>query len=342
MVRGIPFVALLLQVLACATSIATAGQTLDAVKARGKLQVGVSGEVPGFSLVDQSGNWTGMEVDFARAVAAAVLGDSKKVVFVPLKASERFPALKSRRVDLLLRQTTWTLTREALLKLEFPGILYYDTQGFMVLKSSNIKKLDDLSGSDIGVVKGTTSQQNLIDFFNERRLQAKPVVFDTPREAAEALLGRRVRGFTSDLSELGAMKLVVPGGTEAFEILPDHVSREPLGPVVLQGDHEWTTIVRWVLFALILAEEWGVTSQTVDQIAKSRSDPNWKLIRGMDPLFDRSLGVEAGWMLRAIKASGNYAEMFERNLGHSGPLKLSRGINRLWKDGGLLYAPPVD
>lgn len=322
---------------------ASAGETLQAIKARGQLRCGVSIDKPGFAARSSTGRWEGLEIDFCRAVAAAVLGNPEKVEFVPLKASERFPALKARRIDLLARQTTWTLTREALLGLQFPGVFFYDGQSFMVPKDSKIKTIADLDGATVCVERGTREELRLVNEFRKRGLSIKPLIVDSPNEAAEALFSGRCQAYTSIVSQLAAMRLRAPGGPETFTIFPEQISKDPLGPVVLRGDDDWVTLVRWVLFSLLLAEESGITRDSVETVVQQQqNNPEWQFVTGSDPLFAKALGVQGDWAVRAIKAVGNYGEIFERNVGGSSPLKLERGLNRLGKDGGLMCAPPIN
>lgn len=328
--------------LACLNGPAHAGEVLDSVKARDELRCGVSEGIAGFSEQDASGRWRGLDADFCRAVAAAVLGDPNKVRFVPLKASTRFPALLSRKIDLLVRNTTWTLTREALLKVQFPGVLFFDGQGFLVTKSSSVRSVADLNGATVCVEKGTTHEQNLIDHFAAHGLAVKPLVIDSSARVAEAFFAGRCRAYTSDASQLAAVRARAPGGTRDFTILPERISKEPLGPVVQGGDAEWDTLVRWVLYALIAAEEQGVTQANIDAVAQQSQGAAWRLVSGKDERLARALGVRSDWVMRAVKAGGNYGEMYERNLGRDSPLKIERGLNRLWTQGGLLYAPPID
>jgi general L-amino acid transport system substrate-binding protein len=327
--------------LAALSLTAQAGETFDAVKSRGKLRCGVSEGIAGFSEKDASGRWTGFDIDFCRAVAAAALGDAEKVVFVPLKASERFPALQSRAIDLLLRNTTWTLGREAGLKVQFPGILFYDGQAFMVSKKTEVKKITQLNGATVCVEKGTTHVQNLADFFEARGMKASPLILDSTADVASAFFAGRCSAYTSDASQLAAVRLRAPGGQQSFDILPERISKEPLGPVVRRGDDDWHTLVRWVLFALIAAEEAGITRDNVAAILKETHDPALRRAMGIDGGFGKTLGVSDDWAVRAVKAVGNYGEMFERNVGNSSVLKLDRGLNRLWTQGGLMYAPPL-
>ncbi len=318
-----------------------AGETLDAMKSRGHLRCGVSEGIAGFSTRDAAGRWTGFDVDFCRAVAAAVLGDTEKVVFVPLKASERFPALESRAVDLLLRNTTWTLGREAGLKVQFPGVLFYDGQAFMVSRKTGVQNIVQLNGTTVCVEKGTTHVQNLTDFFDARGMKVTPLILNSTADVASAFFTGRCRAYTSDASQLAAVRLQAPGGPESFDILPERVSREPLGPSVRRGDDDWVTLVRWVLFALIAAEEAGITRDNVAASLKETRDPALRRALGIDGGFGKALGVRDDWAVQAVKAVGNYGEMFERNVGRGSALKLERGLNRLWTQGGLMYAPPL-
>ena len=319
-----------------------AGEALDTVKARGELRCGVSEGIAGFSEQDASGRWRGLDADFCRAVAAAVLGDPNKVRFVPLKASARFPALLSRKIDLLVRNTSWTLTREALLKLQFPGVLFYDGQGFLVAKSSDISSVADLNGATVCVEKGTTHEQNLIDHFAAQGLAVKPLVIDSSEQVAAAFFAGRCRAYTSDASQLAAVQARAAGGTRVFALLPERISKEPLGPVVQGGDAEWATLVRWVLYVLIAAEEQGVTQANIDAVVNQSQGAAWRLVSGKDERLAHALGVRRDWVVRAVKAVGNYGEMYERNVGRGSPLTIERGMNRLWTQGGLLYAPPID
>ena len=325
-----------------APSPAHAGQILDAVKARGLLRCGVSEGIAGFSEKDAAGRWRGLDADFCRAVAAAVLGDGDRVEFVPLKSSTRFPALQARKIDLLVRNTTWTLTREAVLKVQFPAVLFYDGQGFLVPAGSGVTAPAQLHGATVCVEKGTTHERNLQEYFGTRGLSVTPLVIDGVREVAEAFFAGRCRAYTSDASQLAATRLRAPGGPQAFTILPERISREPLAPVVWGGDPEWTTVVRWVLYALILAEENGATRDNVDTVVAGGRTPLSRLTSDERGLLARTLGLPAGWAVRAVKAVGNYGELYERNAGRGSPLNIERGLNRLWTEGGLQYAPPID
>ena len=319
---------------------AIAGDTLGQVKSRGALRCGVSEGVAGFSTVDASGHWSGMEVDFCRAVAAVVFSDAKKVKFVPLRASQRFPALKSGSIDLLARSTVWTLSREAGLKVQFPGILLYDGQGFMVPAAEGVKSVAQLNGATICVEKGTTQERNLTDHFSALGLSVKPLVIDSPTEVADAFFSGRCKAYTSDVSQLVGARLRAPAG-KTFDILPEHISKEPLGPVVRGGDDDWLTLVRWVLFALIAAEENGITRDNVREIRDTTRHPALRRALGVDGGFGSMLGTNENWALYAVESVGNYGEIFERNLGVHSPLHLERGLNRLWTQGGLMYSMPV-
>jgi general L-amino acid transport system substrate-binding protein len=322
--------------------IAKAGEVLDGVKARGQLRCGVSEGILGFSERDADGRWRGFDVDFCRAVAAAVLGDPDKVEFVSLPASTRFPALQTRRIDLLLNNTTWTLTREAVLKVQFPGILFYDGQGFMVPAAAKIATLTDLKGDTVCVEKGTTHQRNLEAYFKARGGSVKPLVIDSVPEAAAAFFAGRCRAYTSDASQLAALRLQAPKDAQDFVILPERISREPLSPAVWGGDPEWATVIRWVLNVLILAEEYGVTRDNLDAVATKQTHPLTWATDDERELLARSLGVPLHWVTQILKAVGNYGEIYERNVGRDSPLKIERGLNRLWTQGGLHYAPPID
>ncbi len=333
-----------LAILLAAAVIVTpgsAGETLDAVKSRGVLRCGVSEGIPGFSVKDAAGRWTGFDVDFCRAVAAAVIGNPEKVAFVPLRASARFPALQSGKIDLLLRNTTWTLSREAGLKVQFPGIMFFDGQAFMVPAKSGVQKVEQLNGSKVCVEKGTTSLQNLTDLFAARGMRVHPLVLDSVKDVTGAFFSGRCRAYTSDASQLAAVRIQAPGGPKAFSILPERISKEPLGPVVRRGDDDWFTVVRWVLFALIAAEENGLTRSNISARLGDSRDPALRRAAGLEGGFGKAMGLHEGWAVRAVQAAGNYGEMFDRNLGRGSALQLERGYNRLWAKGGLMYYPPL-
>lgn len=314
------------------------GDTLAQARARGTLRCGVSEGIAGFSAKDASGRWSGIDADFCRAVAAAALGQADKVTFVPLKASGRFPALRTGVVDLLSRNTTWTLARESTLRVQFAGILYYDGQAFMVSRQNGIRSIAGLDHATVCVEKGTSSEDHLATYSAANRLSVKPLVVDSATEVADAFFSGRCSAYTADASQLAAARLRVRDGSQAYAILPERISKEPLGPVVRNDDQRWLTLVRWVLFSLIAAEEAGITQASAG--ARMR-DP--AVARAFEAGADASqaLGVEPGWAARAVQSVGNYGEMFDRNLGAQSPLGLERGLNRLWTQGGLMYAPPV-
>ena len=319
-----------------------AAEVLNGVKARGQLRCGVSEGVPGFSERDADGHWRGFNVDFCRAVAAAVLEDPGKVEIVPLLASTRFPALQTRRIDLLLNNTTWNLTREAVLRVQFPGILFYDGQGFMVPAAARIATLADLEGATVCVKKGTTNQRNLETYFEAKDWSMKLLVSDSDNEAAQAFFAGRCRAYTADAALLTAMRLQAPEDPRAFVILPERISKEPLSPAIWGGDPEWATVIRWVLNVLILAEEYGVTRDNLEAIIAENKNPLVRRTAAERDSIARSLGIAPHWAVRAIKAVGNYGEVYERNVGRDSPLQIERGLNRLWTEGGLHYAPPID
>lgn len=319
---------------------AIAGDTLGQIKSRGTLRCGVSNGITGFSVKDASGRWSGLEVDFCRAMAAAALGDAKKVTFVPLRASERFPALKSNAIDLLARISTWTLYREAGLKILYTGVLLYDAQGFMVPATAGVKSVGQLNGATICVEKGTTHEHHLVDHFAAQGLSVKPLVIDSAIEVADALFAGRCKAYSSDVTQLAVARLRAPAG-QIFDILPERISKEPLGPAVRSGDDDWLTLVRWVLFALIAAEENGITQENVRAVRESTKRLALRQALGADGGLGQELGTDPEWALRAIESVGNYGEIFERNLGSHSPVHLERGLNRLWTQGGLMYSPPL-
>jgi general L-amino acid transport system substrate-binding protein len=259
---------------------------------------------------------------------------------VPLFASARFPALQADEIDLLVRNTTWTLGREAFLGVQFAGILFYDGQGFMVPRRGKVRRIADLKGATICVVKGTTSEQNLADYFRAHGWTCQPLVLESVAEIRDALVSGRCQAYTSDASQLASVRMEVPEGTKRYTILPDLISKEPLGPVVRRGDEEWFTLVRWVLLALIQAEELGITRENVRALRDTSTDPAVQRLLGKTGGFGKALGVDNDWVVRVVGTVGNYGEIFERNLGRESVLNLERGLNRLWTQGGLMYAPP--
>lgn len=324
--------------LMIAASMAQAS-TLDEVKKRGELNCGVSTGLPGFSAPDEKGNWTGLDVDGCRAIAAATLGDAKKVKYVPLNAKERFTALQSGEIDVLVRGTTWTLVRDTSLGLNFAGVNYYDGQGFMVSKKLGVKSAKELNGAAICIQSGTTTELNLADYFKENKMEYQAVVFDTHDATIKGFEAGRCDVLTSDQSQLYGLRTHLPNPDEAM-LLPEVISKEPLGPVVRQGDDGWFNIVRWTFFAMLNAEEMGLTSENIDSMKDSKN-PSVRRFVGLEGIKGESLGIADDWAYQIVKQVGNYAESFERNVGQDSPLKISRGLNALWKNGGIQYAPPI-
>jgi general L-amino acid transport system substrate-binding protein len=326
-----------------AAGTAHAGKDLDAVKARGQLICGVNTGVAGFALADSQGKWVGLDVDVCRAVAAAIFGDAEKVKYVPTTAQQRFTALQSGEVDILSRTTTITLTRDTALGFDFTGINYYDGQGFMVSKKLGVKSAKELNGATVCVQPGTTTELNLADYFRANKMTFKPVVIEKVDEIRSAFFAGRCDVYTTDASSLAATRAanVPPPRTfDDFLILPEIISKEPLGPVVRHGDNQFADIVRWALYAMIEAEEYGINSQNVDEMLKS-DNPAIKRILGVTPGMGKALGVDEKWVYTIVKQVGNYGESFERNVGMGSPLKIERGLNRLWTQGGIQYAPPI-
>ncbi len=317
-----------------------AGDTLTRIKARKILKCGVSDGILGLSMKDQNGRWSGMDVDFCRALGAALLGDPEKVNFVPLTAAARFSALKAGEVDVLVRNTTWTLEREAVLEILFTGIFHYGGQGFVVSKSSGVQELSQLNGATICVVKGTTHEGNLTEIFGTKGWDFKPLSLESPAKALEALYEGRCKAYTSERPQLIGAKMGAAGGPDQYIILPEDVSTVPMGPVVRWGDDEWLTIVRWALFTLIRAEEGNFTQANVRSRIENQDDFPARSWKELDGLIAKSLNIDPGWGIRIVESVGNYGEIFERNLGEHSLLKFERGLNKLWKDGGLMYAPP--
>ena len=326
---------------AAVTAPAHAGKTLDAIKARGALVCGVNVGLAGFSQADSQGNWSGLDVDTCKAVAAAVLGDASKVKYVPLTAQARFTALQSGEIDMLARNTTWTLTRDASLGLHFTGVTFYDGQGFMVPVKSKVTSAKQLKGATVCVQSGTTTEKNLTDYSRANNLNIKPVVFEKVEASTAAYFAGRCVAYTTDASGLASIRTKEAKDPKEHVILPELISKEPLGPSVRRGDDEWFAIVKWVVYGLIEAEEYGITSANVDKQLAESQDPVVMRILGKSEDTGKLLGLDKDWMVRAIKAVGNYGEIFERNVGPKTPLNLPRGTNSLWSKGGLMYAPPV-
>jgi general L-amino acid transport system substrate-binding protein len=319
---------------------AQAGKTVDAIKARGQLICGVNTGLAGFSAADSQGNWTGLDVDVCKAIAAAMLGDPSKVKYVPLNAQQRFTALQSGEIDILSRNTTWTLTRDASLGMHFTGTTYYDGQGFMVPAKGKIKSAKQLKGATVCVQSGTTTEKNLTDFSRANNLNIKPVVFEKQEASTSAYFSGRCQAFTTDASGLASIRNKEAKNPAEHLILPELISKEPLGPSVRRGDDEFFAIAKWVVFALIEAEEYGITQANVEQM-KSSTDPAVGRILGSTEDTGKLLGLDKSWAANAIKAVGNYGEIFERNVGPKSALGMPRGNNNLWNKGGFMYAPPV-
>jgi general L-amino acid transport system substrate-binding protein len=322
-----------------ATAHSASAQTLKTVKDRGILNCGANGSLAGFGLPDAQGKWTGLDVDVCRAVAAAIFNDANKVKFVPLSAKDRFTALQSGEVDVLARNTTWTSSRDSSLGLNFTGVDYYDGQGFLVRKALKVNSALELNGASVCVQQGTTTELNLADYFRAHNMQLKSVTFATANEAVKAYDAGRCDSYTTDASGLYAERLRL-ANPDDHVILPEIISKEPLGPVVRHGDDQWFDIVKWVLFAQLNAEELGITQANVDEMLKS-TNPDVKRFVGTEGNYGEQLGLTKDWAVHIIKLVGNYGEMFERNVGSGSPLKIDRGLNKLWNKGGVQYAPPI-
>jgi general L-amino acid transport system substrate-binding protein len=334
--------------LALAATSASAG-TLDTVKTKGFIQCGVSQGLIGFSNPDSSNNWTGLDVDFCKAVAAAVFGDATKVKYSPLSAKERFTALQSGEIDVLSRNSTWTMSRDTSMGMMFAGVTYYDGQGFLVPSKLGVKSAKDLNGASVCTQTGTTTELNLADFFKANKMEYKVVAFEKNEEVLKAYQEGRCDVFTTDQSGLYAERLKFTNPADHV-VLPEIISKEPLGPVVRQGDEQWFNVVKWTYYALLTAEELGVSSANVDKMKASTNPEIQRLLSvkvknpdgtDADNDFGKAMGLGPDWAYNAIKMVGNYSEIFERNVGLNTPLKIARGKNALWKDGGLQYAPPI-
>jgi general L-amino acid transport system substrate-binding protein len=324
--------------VALASSVNAA--TLDDVKAKGFVQCGVSQGLPGFSNADDSGNWTGIDVDLCRAVAAAVFGDANSVKYTPLSAKQRFTALASGEVDILSRNTTWTMTRDTQLGLNFAGVNYYDGQGMMVPTSLGVTSALELDGANICTNTGTTTELNITDYFRANGMSFNLVAFEKADEVVAAYDAGRCDVYTTDRSGLAAQrgKLTAP---DTHVVLPEIISKEPLGPVVRQGDDQWFNIVRWSLNAMINAEEMGISSANVNATKYNKVSPGVARLVGKEGNFGEELGLSNDWAYNIISQVGNYGESYEKHVGLNTPLKLARGVNALWKDGGILYAAPI-
>ena len=321
---------------------AHAGKTLDAIKARGQVICGVNTGLAGFAAADSAGKWSGLDIDVCKALAAATLSDPEKVKYVPLNAQQRFTALQSGEVDVLARNTTYTLTRDASLGLSNTVVNYYDGQGFMVPVKSKMKSAKQLKGQTVCVQSGTTTEKNLTDYSKANNLGIKPVVFEKLEAAENAYFTGRCIAYTTDASGLSSTRAKVAKDPKEHVILPELISKEPLGPMVRRGDDEWFAIVKWVLYGMLESEEYGITQANVDQMKTSSTDPVvQRILGGGNEDTGKLLGLDKEWMARVIKSVGNYGESFERNVGSSSPLNLPRGVNNLWNKGGLMYAYPI-
>jgi len=326
-------------VLLAVASSAHAGTALNAIKERGYIKCGVSDGLPGFSHTDEKGKFSGIDVDVCRAVAAAVFGDSTKVKFTPLTAKERLTALQSGEIDVLSRNTTWTSSRDSAQGLNFTGVTYYDGQGFLVNKKLGVKSAKELDGATVCVQAGTTTELNLSDYFRANKMKYTPITYDKSDESAKALEAGRCDVLTSDQSQLYAQRIKLAKPSD-YVVLPEVISKEPLGPVVRHGDDDWFDIVKWTLFVMVDAEELGIDSKNVEEMKKS-TNPDVKRMLGVEGDKGKDFGLANDWMAVVIKQVGNYGEIFERNVGKGSPLQIERGLNALWTQGGLQYAPPV-
>jgi general L-amino acid transport system substrate-binding protein len=323
----------------CSPVMAANSPTLEKVRKNGFLRCGVNEGLPGFANPDAKGNWTGFDVDFCRALAAAIFNDPSKVRFTPTSAKVRFTALQSGEFDVLSRNTSWTMSRDVQLGLEFIAVTYYDGQGFLVPKKLKVTSAKQLNGATICTNTGTTTELNLADYFRANNLKYKIVAFEKNAEVLAAYDAGRCDAYTTDASGLYAERMKLKSPNDHI-ILPEIISKEPLGPAVNHGDQQWADLVRWVFFGLVNAEELGITSKNVDQMAKSQS-PEIRRVVGAEGAFGQSLGLTNDWLARAVRKVGNYGEIFERNVGQGSTLKIQRGLNAPWNKGGIMYAPPI-
>ncbi|KMO43692.1 amino acid ABC transporter substrate-binding protein [Methylobacterium tarhaniae] len=326
-----------------ATLLAGAAQaqgTLNSIKQKGYISCGSNPGLAGFGVPDAQGRWTGLDVDFCRALSAAIFNDVTKVRFIPLSAKDRFTALQSGEVDLLSRNTTWSMSRDTTLGLDFPAVNFYDGQGFMVKKKLGVTSAKQLDGASVCTQQGTTTELNLADYFRANKMKYEVVAFASADETFKAYDSGRCDAFTTDASGLYAERLRASAPDDNI-VLPEIISKEPLAPAVRQGDAQWADIVRWTHYAMLNAEEAGITQANVDQMAKSTDNPDIKRILGTEGKYGADLGLTSDWAYRIIKLVGNYGEVFERNVGQGSPLKIQRGLNALWSKGGLQYGPPI-
>jgi general L-amino acid transport system substrate-binding protein len=322
------------------TGVASAQETLAQVIERDELICGSNPGLAGFGVPDAEGNWTGFDVDYCRAVAAAIFGDPNKVSFIPLSAKDRFTALQAGEIDVLFRNSTSTMSRDTSLGLDFPGINYYDGQGFMVSTELGVASALELDGASVCVQQGTTTELNLADFFRRNNMSYEPVAFATSAEAVESYLNGRCDAFTTDASGLASERLRAPNPADHI-ILPEIISKEPLGPVVRHGDNQWADIIRWVHYAMLEAEEFGVTSENAAQLRDTSEAPTIRRLLGVEGNFGEMIGLPNDWAFNVISMVGNYGEVFDRNIGEGSPVGLSRGLNALYTEGGLQYGHPI-
>jgi general L-amino acid transport system substrate-binding protein len=342
MIRSVPRLALCLAALGAAWAApAQAGKVLDGVRQKGVVTCGVQPGRAGFALADGAGNWSGLDIDFCRAVAAAVLGDATKVKYVPTSAQTRITALQGGEIDLLARNTTWTFSRDASLGLVWTGVNFYDGQAFIARKRPGLTSVKQLNGATICVDSGTTTERTLAEYFRAHKLNYKAVVFDQPEAAQQAFASGRCQAHTGDNGALAVMKAKELKNPDDYVILPELISKEPLGPAVRRGDEEWFTIVRWTLNAMIEAEELGISSANVESLKTGGTDPNVRRFVGAGDDIGKPLGLDKEWAYRVVRQVGNYGESFDRNLGAASPVKLPRGRMNLWTQGGLLMSPPL-
>jgi general L-amino acid transport system substrate-binding protein len=332
-------VAVVALTLSTALAVSATASTLKDTVKQGYLKCGINTGLPGFAEASSNGKWHGLDVDVCRAVAAAVLGDANKVKYVNLNAKERFTALQSGEIDLLSRNTTWTQTRDASLGLNFAGVNYYDGQGFMVHKSLGVKSALELDGASVCLQAGTTTELNLADYFRSHGMKYKLVSYDTNEQVLKGYETGRCDILTSDQSQLYSLRVKMKNPANSV-VLPEIISKEPLGPVVRQGDDEWFNIVKWTVFGMVSAEEKGLTSKNVDKLKASSKDPEVRRMLGLEGNMAQNLHLSKDWLYNVIKQVGNYGESFERNVGKNTPLKIKRGLNSLWTKGGLQYSPP--
>jgi len=312
--------------------------TLQKVKERGVLRCGASQGVAGFSIPDARGVWSGLDVDFCRAIAAAVFNDPNKTEFIPLSSKDRLIALQAGEIDVLSRTTTWTLQRDAALGLNFTAVNYYDGQGFMVRKSAGISSAKQLDGASVCISQGTTNELNAADYFRANNMKVQTVTFQEVNETLKSFEAGRCDAYTVDISALAAGRLSL-GNPDDYVILPEVISKEPLGPWVRQGDDQWFDIIRWTVFTLLNAEEAGITRANVESMRGS-ANPDVRRLLGVEGEFGPTLGLTKDWVYNIVRAVGNYGEIFDRNLGPGTKLALDRGLNKLWSKGGIMYAPP--